>query len=238
MDERRFRGLFHDTVGEAPIPPDLQATARRALRRPVERTPSRLVRALAAMASILLVAAIIGYNLVSHYRPTPAGRSAGPSPAASSAPLPSPTPSSTVVQACTANQLTLTPGGTQGAAGHMFAGIKLTNSSALPCTIFGFPTAQLLASDQTQVPTRVVDRGGQLSNTPAPAGFLLSPAHSAEFQVSWGDVPVGNETCRSASTIEIGPPGQAPSATLALTHLSITICNSGELDASALLVSN
>ena len=72
MDERRFRALFHSAIGEAPNPPDLQAMARRALSRPIERRASTLLEVLAAVAAMLIVAAIVGYNLVSHHLSTPA----------------------------------------------------------------------------------------------------------------------------------------------------------------------
>ena len=237
MNERSFRALFHDSIGEAVTPPDLLVTSRRALARPLQSRPWRTIEALAAVATILFAAAIIGYSLVSQQRPTQPGVSPGPSAAATPTVAPTPTPSPPGPQACTADQLTLTPGGTQGAAGHMFASATLTNSSSVPCTILGFPSAQLLAPDQSPLPTRVVDQGGQLSNTPAPAMFLLSPGQKAGFQVSWGDVPVGNETCAAAGSIEIGPPGQAPSSHLALTNLRATVCNSGELDTSAIAAS-
>ena len=238
MNERSFRTLFHDVIGEATIPPDLQITSRRALSRPVRHSASRLVEALAGVAAIVLFATIVGYTLLGNHRSNQPSLPPVPSAAATPSEAPTATPGPTGPQPCTAAQLTLTPGGTQGAAGHIFASITLTNSSVVSCTISGFPSAQFLAADQTPVPTRVVNQGGQLSNTPTPAKFLLSPEQKAGFQLSWGDVPVGNETCRTARSIEIGPPGQAPSPSLTVTDLSITVCNSGELDASALVASS
>jgi hypothetical protein len=232
MDERRFRKLFQEALGEAPTPPDLAVTARRTLARPARRGSVRLLEALAAVAAILLVGAIVGFTLMSHRRPT----GPAPAPASTVAASPTATATDTPERACAAGQLALAADGTQGAAGHLFLRLTLTNTSAAPCTLDGFATAQLRASDQTPVPTRVVDRGGQLSNTPAPAKFTLLPAGKSTFQVSWGDVPVGDETCRSASELEIGPPGEAPSPNLRLNNLSITICNAGELDASAVSI--
>jgi hypothetical protein len=64
--------------------------------------------------------------------------------------------------------------------------------------------------------------------------FLLSPAQKATFTASWSDVNHGTEICKSASTIEVGLPGNAPSGHLTVTGLNIHICNSGEVDVSAL----
>ena len=233
MNERRFRTLFHQAIGEAATPPDLLAASRRALARPPRSNPWRPVEALAVVASILLAATIIGYGLVSHHRTGQPGAAPGPSAAATPAVAPTPTPSPAAPQACTADELTLTPGGTQGAAGHMFVSATLTNSGGVACTLLGFPSAQFLSGDGAPIPTRVVGQGGQLSNTPAPALVLLAPGKGAGFQVSWGDVPVGDGPCASAASIQLGPPGQAPSPRLALTNLRITVCKSGELDASA-----
>jgi Protein of unknown function (DUF4232) len=119
--------------------------------------------------------------------------------------------------------------------GHVFAHLALTNSSSSPCTIDGYPNAQLFNASGQSVSTRVVDRGGQLSSSPGPSKFVLAPNHKAGFTASWGDVNVGSETCNSATTIEIGPPGSPPSAHLKVTGLYIDICNSGELDVSALM---
>jgi hypothetical protein len=229
MDERTFQRLFQQAIGEAPVPPDLNVTARRALRRPARRGPSRLMEVLAAVASILLVGAIVGYNLLSHHRSTGSGTAPGSTTITTPTAIPT-----TVMPACTAGRLSLAAAGSEGAAGHLFLNLTLANSSAAPCTVSGFPTAQLFAPDGAAVPTRVVDRGGMLSNTPQPATFVLLPAQKATFQVSWGDVPVQDQPCAQASSLEIGPPGEAPSPALRLSNLSIAICNAGELDVSAL----
>jgi Protein of unknown function (DUF4232) len=158
------------------------------------------------------------------------------SPAVTPTPTPSaaPTPSSTGVKACAASALKPSLVGTQGAAGHIFANLALTNSTSSACTLDGFPNAQLFNASGASVTTRVVDRGGELSSSPAPSKFVLAPTQRAGFTASWGDVNVGTEICKSATTIEIGLPGSAPSAHLRVTGLYIDICNSGELDVSAL----
>ena len=75
-------------------------------------------------------------------------------------------------------------------------------------------------------------------NLVAPVMFLLAPQQKAGFQVSWGTVNVNGETCRNASGIQFGPPGEAASPALTASNLSIMICNSGELDVSGLAPSN
>src|ERR1700692_3357614 len=83
-------------------------------------------------------------------QPTATAASAPPqtpssSPAVTPAPSPSaaPTPSSTGVKACATSALKLSLVGTQGAAGHIFANLALTNSSSSSCTLDGFPNGQL-----------------------------------------------------------------------------------------------
>jgi Protein of unknown function (DUF4232) len=156
--------------------------------------------------------------------------SVGPTPSAA----PTPTPSSAGVKVCTVSALKLSLVGTNGAAGHIFANLALTNVSSASCTLDGFPTAQLFNASGASVTTRVVDRGGELASSPAPGKFVLAPTQMAGFTASWGDANVGTEICKSATTIEVGLPGSAPSAHLRVTGLYIEICNSGELDVSAL----
>ena len=153
--------------------------------------------------------------------------------ASATAASPTPTPSQTGIDPCATSQLSLSLVGTEGALGHAFAHLALTNSTSSPCTIDGYPNAQLFNASGQRVSTRVVDRGGELSGFPAPSKFVVAPNQKAGFTASWGTVNVGNETCKSATTIEIGPPGSPPSAHLSVKGLYIDICNSGELDVSA-----
>jgi hypothetical protein len=147
---------------------------------------------------------------------------------------PAPTPSQTGINPCATAQLTLSLVDTQGALGHVFAHLALTNSTSSPCTIDGYPNAQLFNASGQSVNTRVVDGGGELSGFPGPSKFVLAPNQRAAFTASWGTVTVGSETCKSFTTIEIGPPGSPPTANLKVTSRYIDICNSGELDVSAL----
>lgn len=157
-----------------------------------------------------------------------------PQPTATAPSAPPETPSSTGVKACATSALKLSLVGTQGAAGHIFASLVLTNTSSSPCTLDGFPNGQLFNASGASVTTRVVDRGGELSSSPPPSKFVLAPTQRASFTVSWGDANVGTEICKRATTIEIGLPGSAPSVHLRVTGLYIEICNRGELDCSAL----
>jgi hypothetical protein len=138
------------------------------------------------------------------------------------------------VGVCAVSALKLSVVGTDGAAGHIFANLALANSSSTQCILDGFPNAQLINASGANVTTRVVDRGGELASSPAPAKFVLAPTQRASFTVSWGDANVGTEICKSATTIDVGLPGSAPSAHLRVAGLNIQICNSGELDVSAL----
>jgi len=232
MNEREFQRLFHDTAGEAQVPPDLRFTARRALRRPVERSTGAL-QALATVASIAVVAAIAGYALLGHHASPPGPAGPVPSSPATATAGPTPSPSPTGHLSCQATGLTAARGGSQGAAGHLFQTLVLTNTGSSPCTMSGYPSAQLVDASQGSLPTRVVDSGGMLGNTPPPSLVTLLPGQAANFQVSWGDVQAGAEACEMASGIQVGPPGEAPSPALAVSGLSMNVCNAGELDVSA-----
>lgn len=188
----------------------------------------------AVLAAVLVLTACgSAPALQAHTSPQPS-TTATSTPSVTPTPTAAPTPTSTGVKVCAASAVELSLVGTDGAAGHIFANLALTNSSSAPCTLDGFPTAQLFSASGASVATRVVDRGGELASSPKPSKFVLAPTQRASSTVSWGDVNVGTEICKRATTIEIGLPGSAPSAHLRVTGLYIEICNSGELDVSAL----
>jgi len=232
MNEREFQQLFRDTLGEAQVPPDLRFTARRALGRPVERSTTAL-KAAAAVATIVLVATIGGYALLGRHVSAPGPAASVPTPPVTATSAPAPSPSPTGPLSCQVTGLALAKGASQGAAGHLFQTLLLTSTGSSPCTMSGYPTAQLVSASQGSLPTRVVDGGGMLGNTPPPSLITLFPGQAASFQVSWGDVQAGAAACETAGGIEVGPPGEAPSPALAVSGLSMNVCNAGELDVSA-----
>jgi hypothetical protein len=108
---------------------------------------------------------------------------------------------------CHTTALTASPGSGQGAAGHLFLVVKLTNISSSTCHLFGFPGMGLLDASRNQLATTVVRNGGQLPQA-TPATVSLSAGAVASFTLSYSDVPTGSATCPEASFANVTPPDE------------------------------
>ncbi len=103
-----------------------------------------------------------------------------------------------------------------GAAGTIELTVALRSSSPTPCVLGGYPGLQLLAGGNTPLPTNVVRKGSYPFTSMSPTTVTLSTGQSADFNMGYSDVPVGNEgRCPTATSFEVTPPG-------ATDHLVVT----------------
>lgn len=145
------------------------------------------------------------------------------------APQSTPTPSGP--PACQPNQLTLTIQTSQGAAGHIAQQDMFTNKSNTKCTLYGYPGAVMLDSQQKPLATKAnwQTTGFSYSNQQKQL-VTLNPGGVAYFIVEWSDVPVGSETsCPTAAYLSVTPPNDFSVITAAD---SINACNGGTLGIS------
>jgi hypothetical protein len=132
---------------------------------------------------------------------------------------------------CHTAGLSLAVVGSDGAAGTIFDTFRFTNTLAVPCTMFGFVGAQGLDALNNPVPTRVVRGGGMLTSLPGAQTVDVAPGGSADFTLSWSDVPVGNETtCPPATQLAVIPPDELAPLIVAVT---LAPCNAGTIRVSA-----
>jgi len=106
--------------------------------------------------------------------------------------------------------------------------IKLTNSSAAMCTIFGYGGMQLTDSASSPVPTRLTR-----VNPPAPHRVTLAPGASAVSQLHWTAVPGTGEpatgACESSATFaQVTPPDET--ASLPVPWTMGPVCQRGAID--------
>jgi Protein of unknown function (DUF4232) len=113
------------------------------------------------------------------------------------------------------SQLGVMPPNATGAAGTIELSFRLQNTSRQRCTIYGFVGMQMLDVAGRRPPTRVVRNGGFLSGQPGPNLVNLPPGDTATFQVLYGDVPVGSETCVQASRLLVTPPDETAGRSVA-----------------------
>jgi hypothetical protein len=151
--------------------------------------------------------------------------SASPSASMSSSPTPTPSFSSTVQasSACRVQQLSLSLGGSQGAAGSTFQTIVFTNISHHACTLFGNPGVSFLDASGAQV-----GQTASFSRTDERATVALAPQGAANATLQLPDP--GNfsaSSCSPATTakIRVIPPGDRSSLVAADSQ---TICTGSQ----------
>jgi hypothetical protein len=95
----------------------------------------------------------------------------------------------------------------QGAAGTIFASVTLTKSSGGSCTVMGQPLLTLQDKtgaliDAKILTTSPVDFPDATANAPAKK-LTVVLGTSVTFSLGYSDVPVGSETCASATTLSV-----------------------------------
>jgi hypothetical protein len=116
-------------------------------------------------------------------------------------------------------------------AGHQGTTFRFTNRLAVPCTMFGYPGAQLADASGNALPTNVVRGQGYLFRDPGPTQVTVPAGGSAQFRAEWVVVPTGAETtCPTSGSIRVTPPNEYAPLTIPLT---ITACNGGQLNVTA-----
>lgn len=164
--------------------------------------------------------------------PSTGSRTTGPAPAQHSAPVAGvPYPPRPTLGACTTGELTARVGPTAAASGHSRVTVVLTNTSTVPCTLDGFPAAQLFGAAGTGVPTVTVD--GAAYTFPPFAPSLVTLAGSggqAVVALETVDMP-GTGSCQTGSSLELTLPGGA------VIHLPLAVlaCDGGRVHVSPVL---
>lgn len=203
-----------------------------AVRRLTHRGPHRFraVTALCAAAS----GCVAAMTLVACGPETgtpPAAQPAAPSPDAGSAPAPAPeaaatTPATTAAPApvpattnapttpvdptiCRSSALSVTLGGSEGAAGTVYAPLRFTNTGPAPCVLHGFPGVSYVGGDNgAQIGPAAEQDGAKGAAVNLPRGGVAS-AQLAMVQVLNYDPAVCHPT--PVKGLRVYPPGETAS---------------------------
>jgi hypothetical protein len=145
-----------------------------------------------------------------------------------SAPSPSPVPSETEpggigsvtatttsvggVASCTSRQLSVTAGRQEGAAGHQYRVVVLTNTAGRTCRLRGYPAvAGLDAAGKVAVRARHATGFPQRT-------VVLHRGDAASALVAGVSVPSGTGTCPpDYAALSVAPPGQSAATRLAVS---------------------
>lgn len=121
------------------------------------------------------------------------------------------TTTSTIASACGGSGFTGTLQASQGAAGTIYTGVTLRNTTSSTCTFNGWPSLRYLNAASNPMATTVVrDASGfAASGAPqSPSAISVAPGASMQFLLSYSQVPAGSQsTCPTVSTIDVFLPG-------------------------------
>jgi hypothetical protein len=125
---------------------------------------------------------------------------------------------------CTAGGVRIADHGTGAGLGHVGVLFTVHNASATGCNLMGYPGLKLLASSGSALPTTVHDAatGTYLFPAVAPHRVALRPGGYAEFELEYGDNPVGSQAsepystaCPAASQADVTLPGASAGTVIA-----------------------
>jgi hypothetical protein len=77
-----------------------------------------------------------------------------------------------------------------------------------PCTLYGYPGADLVDAKGYDLPTHLQWGYGYLFGNPAKRTVTLSTGGSAYFGLEWSHVPSSGQTCPTASYLLVTPPDE------------------------------
>jgi Domain of unknown function (DUF4232) len=121
--------------------------------------------------------------------------------------------------------------GGRGAAGTLVTDVAFRNRSAHTCFVFGYAGFGLEDAHHRLLPSRVTWGSTVARRDPGRHRVVLRPGRAAFANLSWSDVPVGNERCVQPAWLEVTPPDEF---THRLVPLKAPVCNHGHLTATAL----
>lgn len=101
---------------------------------------------------------------------------------------------------CALNDLYVSMGHKEGAAGSLYWSIQFTNTSTTKCALRGYPGVSVLDTAHRQIGPAATHSGASY------ATVALSPGHSASAVVRTTNGPIGGPCLRTGSYLRIYPP--------------------------------
>ncbi|MGA2471146.1 MAG: DUF4232 domain-containing protein [Solirubrobacteraceae bacterium] len=127
-----------------------------------------------------------------------------------------PSGTTATLSGCVSTQLAVVLGFQQGALGHIGQTVSFKNTSTTACTLYGYPGLQMLDASGSPIPTDVL-RGIAYTVPAEPEHVVtLAPGGEASFDLGYANsTGFGNATCPASSEVEVTPPNDYTSITVA-----------------------
>jgi hypothetical protein len=121
--------------------------------------------------------------------------------------------------------------GRGGAAGTISLDVAFQNRSGHACFVFGYAGFGLEDAHHRPRPSRVTWGSSAARRDPGRRLVILAPGRAAFANVTYSDVPFGNERCRLSTWLEVTPPDERSHR---LIPFEGAVCDHGHLTATAL----
>jgi Protein of unknown function (DUF4232) len=163
------------------------------------------------MAVIALAAGVFATACGSSSTPSPVASASSPT---ATVALPSPTPSATPTATAIPVACDFTWSlSDDDYSGHSVVIVKVTNSGASACQLFGYPTVQLKGPGGTVTTIAQANTGGQAA-TATPSAVPVAVGGAAQFIVELTNVPAGANNCVNVTSLAFQLPNGGSSVTL------------------------
>jgi hypothetical protein len=117
------------------------------------------------------------------------------------------------------------------AAGTVAGDVAFRNRSGHACFVYGYAGFGLEDGHHHVKPSRVTWGSTVARHDPGRRRVVLRPGRAAFANLSYGDVPVGNEHCGPSAWLEVTPPDERRYRLIPFRGI---VCNHGHLTATAL----
>ena len=119
------------------------------------------------------------------------------------------------IDRCHTGRLYISAGTGDAGMGHAGEVFRVRSLAQQPCTLFGYPGAQLVDANGHDLPTRLQWGKGYLFGDPKPQTVVLKTGGSAYFKLEWAHIPNAGESCPTAGYLLITPPDERTTIAIA-----------------------
>jgi hypothetical protein len=137
----------------------------------------------------------------------------------SSTSTPGPATASSALPGCRTNDLRISRGPGNGAAGHLVLGFQIRNPAGPRCTLLGFPAVALLSAPGRPLSTKVKPRASDFFGHLRRRLVVVPRRGLASFRLAVSDA-INGGNCPSASRMRVTLPGDSEPRLLAVDVLA------------------
>ncbi|MGN6521632.1 MAG: DUF4232 domain-containing protein [Actinomycetes bacterium] len=142
-------------------------------------------------------------------------------------------PASSAAPGCSLDKLSVTPGGTDGGAGHEMDVFVVTNGGDSACTLTGYPAVTFRTAAGAKTAITITHEGDYTFPALTPKPVEVAPGGAASFAIGFTRAPEDDsQQCPTAQRMAVTLPGAARTTTLTV---DVTACDQGRVAVSPIV---